>query len=357
MPGVSLGSTVTVEINTTGTASTTPVIPAASIRVGATNLTLSLGPVQVTGDIWVSHTSGGVTNISLANASLSFDVAGQMLTVDTIHGNIDIDATGVAGSIAGNVHALTTPFMTLSAGSVTVAFNSRPTAVGSLPAGPYVRVTVASATLTFSSGNTLVGSFSFERQHLASGDVTVITMSGLSATIAGTLTLTGGSGALVLKSSGYAGFVSGTVSSATATLRVNTTTGVDTTVDVGGVEVPIKYDATQVFSLSVSGTLDINGVLTIKGELGVDTTQSSYSVTATCVSICAGVGPGWLQDGSLNPLARGLLVTGANLSLTKTSGAFTLTASGTLQLVGIAGVSIGGQFAVTYNSTTPALSL
>jgi len=50
-------------------------------------------------------------------------------------------------------------------------------------------------------------------------------------------------------------------------------------------------------------------------------------------------------------------VTGASLSLTKTSGAFNLTASGTLQLVGIAGVTIGGQFSVAYNSTGPVFTL
>src|SRR4029079_319151 len=38
-------------------------------------------------------------------------------------------------------------------------------------------------------------------------------------------------------------------------------------------------------------------------------------------------------------------------------GAFNLTASGTLQLVGIAGVTIAGQFSVAYNSTGPVFTL
>ena len=120
--------------------------------------------------------------------------------------------------------------------------------------------------------------------------------------------------------------------------RSNTTGGaVDTSVVVGGRTVRIAFSADEsdhgdVFEISASGlSLDIGGFVTIEGSI----TFNGDSFAGDNLEIFLGRGPARLANGSLNPLAVGVLLTGARIGLIRVAGAsdtFALWATGTVQV-------------------------
>ncbi len=92
IPGVTASGTVTVQVDTTASA-TVPV------KVGASNLTVSVAGVSLTGSIWFQEDTSGATpvyQVSITGVTLSF---GTVLTAG-IDGTMQISADGVAGSLS-----------------------------------------------------------------------------------------------------------------------------------------------------------------------------------------------------------------------------------------------------------------
>ncbi|HSF97082.1 MAG TPA: hypothetical protein VLA55_00205, partial [Ornithinibacter sp.] len=366
-----------------------------TLAYNGTGEQLSIGGVDLAAELDI-EASGGATitaaGQSLTATTLTVTRAGQALslaatgvglvlavgattvvTVSGASGTLVVDDTGAAGTVTGTVSGSALGLVSLSADTASVAVNTRSTAAAGLPAGPYVRVVVESVTLTLGSLGQLDGSVSFERQTGTGGaPVLVVALTGVTAT-AGTSTvlLTDGTGLLVSQGSGVAGFLSGTVGAgagtgfavgADALLRLNTTGGgVEQSVTLDGRTIAVTFSAGEaqanpggIFSLSLTGlVLDI-GVATIKGDVTFGTGTAGDVFAGRGLSLFVGVGPAWLADGSLNPLARGLLVTGATIGLVRTgSGAsalYALSAIGAVQLVGLSGLTLGGTLSVRSNT-------
>ena len=64
-----------------------------------------------------------------------------------------------------------------------------------------------------------------------------------------------------------------------------------------------------------------------------------------------GQGPARLEDGTINPLAVGVLLTGATVGLIKDGTNYAVYATGTLQIIGVAGITVVGTATVRFNNT------
>ena len=359
---VTLGGTTvlgTVDVQAGGAAS----LVAAGQTLTATTLT-----VQRSGRTLTLAATG--LGLALAAGSTS------VLTVSAGTGTLVVDDTGISGTLTGTATtAPTFTLLTLAAAPVSLAVNTRPVAALGLPAGPFVRVVATGVTLALGSLGSLAGSVSFERQTGTGGAaVVVLGLAGVTASVGANQLLTDGAGLLVVQGAGVAGVVSGRVgtgagsgftASADALLRVNTTQGaVEQTVVLDGQSLEVSFSAAEaaanpggVFALSLTGAvLDVAGVVSVKGDFTFTTVDGRTVFAGRGLTLFVGLGPAWLADGSPNPLARGLLVTGATVGLVR-AGAGTvadpyvhaLTASGTVQLVGVAGISLAGTLSVRLN--------
>src|SRR5207249_1356870 len=90
---------------------------------------------------------------------------------------------------------------------------------------------------------------------------------------------------------------------------------------------------------------------TIEGDF----TAAPNQFAGTNLKVFVGQGPAFLEDGSRNPLARGVLITDATVGFVKVGGKYALDISGTVELVGFAGVTLGGQIRVRVNATNAAV--
>jgi len=333
---------------------------AAGVLAAAGTASATIAGQSLGGSVTLTR-SGDALTVAFADATLALAAgASQTLTLTGGTGTLAIDATGVAGTLAATAEA--SGLVSLAAGTaVSLQVNTRPTSAAGLPAGPYVRVTVASATVTIAGVATLTGGLFLERQGGADGvAVVVLGLTGVSATTAGGLELlTGASGVLVLPGTGAAGHLTGSAGSGaapvtgTAAIRFNTTGGAITrTVLLDGREVEVAFAADEPFALSVDDLALPLGPVTLRGSF-------SFSADGTFagrgISLFVGDGPAWLADGSVNPLAVGLLVTGATVGLVRVGAAapytYALTASGTVQLLGVPGVTLAGTLGVRFNDT------
>ncbi|MHB1835785.1 MAG: beta strand repeat-containing protein, partial [Solirubrobacteraceae bacterium] len=343
----------------------------AETDVTASDVGLSIGP---SGSPYVSvpnSTTGGT------GASGELIVTGAGIAGDLTVPNVTVALPGVnaasLGQVQIQVNTQPTPVSETFAGSTTPV---------ALPAGPYVGVQVdnlkISATSGPLSGGQLSGSVLFEQN----AGVTVLGLSGLSVTLPSQSSpvVSNGSGLLIVQSTGIAGYVTGTAAAGTGgssisgqvTISLNTTGGaVNQTVMLGGQQLTVAFGAGEgdVFNLSVSGlSIDIGGVATLQGNvtLGSFTTSAAdgslqgQSFAGTDLSVFFGQGPAYLADGSLNPLAVGLLITNATVGLFESgsgsSTQYAFTASGTAQLVGVPGVTAAGTITINVNSFSQAFS-
>ena len=56
-----------------------------------------------------------------------------------------------------------------------------------------------------------------------------------------------------------------------------------------------------------------------------------------------------LDNGELNPFAKGLMVSEATIGLVKKDGKYALSAEGQVSVVGISGLSLSGPISISYN--------
>src|SRR5690606_36740180 len=87
--------------------------------------------------------------------------------------------------------------------------------------------------------------------------------------------------------------------------------------------------------------------------------RSARVVGAQGVTVFLGSGPALLPSGAPNPLAVGVLLSNATIGLvefTDGTGGWALVASGTVSLVGVAGVTVSGTTSVRLNTTQDAIT-
>ena len=164
-----------------------------------------------------------------------------------------------------------------------------------------------------------------------------------------------------------AGSFTGTASAAsgpfsgniTVSVKYNSTgVTVDEVVDVNGTPVPILFTSGQVGTVAApfvlvsgSGTIRLGDFVEIHGTI----TFSGGTVTFTDVTFFIGQGPYKNDDGTINPSAVGIVIENASGSNTGTAGNRALSASGTVRLVGISGLTLSGTIERASSTSRPRL--
>ena len=297
-------------------------------------------------------------------------------------GTFLIDAAGVAGGLSVGTFTLDVEGVTFTTDKITVQVNTRSVTVidefilGSegaqtltLPAGPYIRVEILNASLTIDAlpGASLSGNFAFDQAggitRLALSDVTAeVTVNGEGAR------LIDGAGVLVITPTGLAGTIEGSLDVALGGLeaggdlflRINNTGGaINEIITLGTDTFQINFSASEgmVFSVALANaSLNIADIVLIQGSFSF-TNRGGFSVAGgTDLLIFIGEGIPQLADGSFNPNARGLLITGATIGLVKVDtpagSLYALDATGTVGVLGIAGLDLTGEISVRLNTIT-----
>ena len=332
---VSLSSTTGIAIGTSGT-------PA----------TISVAGQTITGTVSVGHSSGGATQIGVTITNLDF--AG-VLTLSSGSLDLTVSPAGVVGDLSiASTTTVTVGDLSLTAPLTLHLDTTGPTPLFSLTVGNHT--THASATLT--GLGTLSGIFTVQQQ----ADALVVAMTEVGASITtGSASLADGSGVLVVPTgaTGIAGYLSGSITLAgnvaQGTARLNTTSGgVDVTVDVGGTPMRVVFGADEhgVFSVAVSGSLDF-GPVSIEGTVSftTNTTTGHGIFGGTGLTVFFGDGPLTLGNGERNPAARGLLIEHATVGVaTDGAGKYALDATGDVSVIGLPGLTLSGGVHVRFNT-------
>ena len=272
--GVTLGGTASVRVNTTGIAvnetlevpgsTGTPVVvafPSAArvTRFEVTGMTLSLMGQSIGGDLVVDKTADGDVVLAVANATLSL---GGAVSLTHGAGVIVVGATGVAGSLSGTL-ALTVPGVTFLS-DLAVAFNNTTAAVNRTVSIGGTTATLDAAGRTVlparrhrrhpqdprpgAAGGPRARAGARRRRHRVDAPRSLAGLLVLGSGRYG-VTLTNGSGLLLVTATGVAGRLTGQLSldlpadvslTGQLSLAVNTTfAAVDTSITVGGTPVAI----------------------------------------------------------------------------------------------------------------------
>ena len=327
---------------------------------------------------------GGV-RIALNGVSLKLGVPGgpTFLDITGATGAFRIGGAGVAGSLRASA-AIKIPGMDPITANVSVEVNTgalpvlEDIAVGSgsisldLPAGPFVRVAVLDLTVRIGTVD-LIGDFYFDQSLLPDGTkVTRFAVAGASITVSGN-GIKHAEGAFVVKAGGFAGTLSGDLAVATggasvsgrAGFRINTfTTAVNETIVVNGRPVAVVFNGTDEIKMGTTPffgffaenlVLNIGNFVTIEGTVNFTQGGGRSVFAGANLLVFMGQGPARLPSGALNPAATGVLISNARVGLIRVGTGYALNASGTVEVLGINGVTIAGQASVLVNTTGLAL--
>ena len=362
--------------------------PAIALAVSGLHVTLgsfSFGDTLTNGHFTGTNLTTGLFVISRAGVAGSVTLPGVHFSVgDADSANPTFGATftaDIAVSFNTGSQAINETLMLPGGGNATL----------NLPAGQFFSATVGSAAVPASlalyvSGvaYTLSGVFQLEQLTTAAGKEIVVAAADVSTGFQYTLpggsspsgiALSNGQGALIILpgGAGVAGALKGAFSANVdlgafggsagvdqVSLSFNTSgSSIDQTVTVAGV--PIRVDvAKQSWTLGLSHlTISFDDFLTLSGNFTVqsDSTAGTTIYGASDVEIFFGDGPYRLADGTVNPDAIGILLTGGEVGVVKytSTGAYALYATGTAQLVGIDGLTIAGTVTVKVNQTGHAV--
>ena len=94
-------------------------------------------------------------------------------------------------------------------------------------------------------------------------------------------------------------------------------------------------------------SLNIGDFVTIEGDVAF----TGDTFAGQNLEIFLGQGPARLENGDLNPLAVGVLLTNARIGLIRVGSTYALHAEGTVMLLGVNGVTIVGTAIVDVNTT------
>ena len=400
IPGVEVDAVLELEINQ-GALNVLGLDAADYIRVraqsAATDLAepakLVIADQTITGVFLFEQTTVGTEQIiKVAATDVAIDLS--VVQITGASGAIVITSTGVAGMLSIDSLSLNDIPGITAEGSAEVYINTNPTAVIEsfdlgdvdplvldLPAGPFVRVevTVAENGLQLDIGGdiaavTASGIVAVERKTRDDGSqVTIVGIRDFAAsvTIGGpggaTAEVINGVGSFVVvpsdpdtnPSGGIAGLITAEASidiadAASAggalSIRMNTSgLAVDETITVGGRDLPIRFGDSErnVFQISITGlSLNIGDFVTVEGDI----TWDGDTFAGANLEVFLGQGPVRLDNGDINPLATGVLLTNATIALRRSAGKYALSALGTISVVGIADVSISGTAQVRFSN-------
>ncbi|MDA8436815.1 MAG: FG-GAP-like repeat-containing protein, partial [Actinomycetales bacterium] len=371
VPQVTLTGTISAQFNTRA--------GHELLRVGGANLDLTVAGQTLSGEVWLERSgSAGAAVVTVTLTGVGLTIGGGAVTVGSASGTFTVAPDGVAGSVSATATVALNGLLSATGLAVSVSVNTRPTAVElsstvTLPAGPYTRVEITADTsnpITLASFGTLTGAVSVQRSQ-AEGQpsaVTVVAFADAAITLTGAASagIDHVNGVLVLKGAGFAGYVSGRATAALSTpnfsgsiganvlVRGNTTGGaVDEVAVVGGQEIHIQYAADLPLTVSLTGAkIVIGDYVYVEGDVTYD---SSGRFAGRNLTVFAGDGPYSFDDGSINPVARGLLITNASVGVIRFgTGTYTyaLTVQGDVALVGFDGVTVSGTIRVRVNQQT-----
>ena len=405
---VSVAATLTVQVNTTGNAVTATVgdvdldLDAGQyVRVFGQQVDVDIFGQTITGDFTFEKatTLDGTSVVRVAIAAVTLTIstgtgatAEDIVSVTSGEGAFLLTNAGAAGSISVAA-AITIPGMATPAASVdnvTINFNLTPAPVNEtfvvpgaggsttidldLPAGKFFQVTVIGLTVNLDGVLDIQGDFSITQSTNADGTTTTaLGIANFSASVEG-IAVTDGEGAFVITEAGIAGVVSGhgvgtlgvVAVEGTVSVRINKTgAAVDETVQVGARSIPIRFGedegdpAGDLIAVSVSDlTLRIGDFVEISGDVSFGANGTTFA--GANLEIFLGDGPARLESGEINPLATGVLLTDATIGLVKvetgTGTEYALQAVGTVQFIGIEGVTISGTAVVAVNTTGMAIN-
>ena len=361
----------------------------AKLAITGTNTTLTVAGQTLSGSFSAERgtdaTGAAVLKIAFINTSSQGNLLtiGSTVTVADGSGQLIVSPAGVAGSFTTTGVTVTLPSgLSLDATVFALAINTTSAAVTepftidtttttlTLPAGPYVSVSATGVHLTLASLGILQGDFTFERQGSGASAVTVIAAANVTVSA---LHLTNGSGAMVLTSTGVAGLLQATITTGTVTgngnLRFNNTgTAIDQTVTVGGQPMEIQFGSGEgnVFSVAVDGlTFNVGNFVTIQGNVSLGSytladSTAAQSFAGTGLSVFLGQGPATLASGATNPLASGILISGATVGVIQigsgSCATYAFVASGTATVLGVNGLTLTGTVTVAFNNTGKVLN-
>ena len=344
-------------------------ITSGTTRVSVTGATLLAGGLSLRADLGLttSYDAAGVRTLTITLAQHTGTGSHDFLHIDGVlivasaTGTLTSTATGTTGRITlGSPQLDATTFgATAHATSVTLAFD-----------GSSTSIEIVGAVLSI-NGYGFTGNLALDRR----GTVTRLAFSDVTVT-AGAASLTHGTGGFVLAPAGSTGGVAGvfnaelngTFAGITASgkvfVRVNTShVAVDEQLEVGGRTIAVQFadpGTATVFDIAITdATLDIGGFLSIQGSLSSQGCGTGCRTLAgQGLRIFVGRGPAFFSDGGLNPLATGVLISNATVGvveMTGTTTTYAVSATGTVSLVGVDGVTLGGTVAVRWNDTGAAV--
>ena len=135
---------------------------------------------------------------------------------------------------------------------------------------------------------------------------------------------------------------------------------------LAGQSVEVKFAAQpSLFSISLSNlSLNIGNFVSISGNVsfGSDSADGAgaQSFAGNGLQVFLGQGPATLPDGSVNPLATGVLLSSAQIGLIEipsgSSDTYALVASGTATVIGVSGITLTGTVSVQFNDTGTAFN-
>ncbi|MHB1572001.1 MAG: beta strand repeat-containing protein, partial [Solirubrobacteraceae bacterium] len=408
IPGVTFSGSFTLELNTTASAqSITP--PGAStaidlasgaptpyVQFSASGLTMSIGPVQISGNFtFTSSTVNGVKTDQLVVSQATFTLTAGTTTILQLGGGtgtLTVTSAGIYGSFSAQVVAnAASGIFTLN--TVSVALNTTNAPEAGLGAGPALAVQADGVVLNI-GGAQLTANLAFQASQDSTGATViavVVSQASLSLGSVGTVTgsgallITDGTGGLQIAASLSATValtVPGVSLSGTFTVEVNSTGAAvadsfavagqtvvlslplmgtaasptpyiqvtaqnislilsGNTITVGQLTLTVTGGATPTVSLTLAdGSLSLGG-----GAVVVSAIQGSLSVSASDVS-------GSLS-GTVAINAPGVSISAQTVSLTVDTATSTVSASASDLSVTIAGQQITGNFA--FSKGTDAL--
>ncbi|MCW5954004.1 MAG: hypothetical protein KIT69_17270, partial [Propionibacteriaceae bacterium] len=348
IPGVAASGAFTASFNGTD----------SSVSVSATGASLTVAGVTLqVGTLSFLRTTTATT-ATVANGSLKLGPsATPYVSITGIAVDLTVTAAGVAGSTTATA-ALSVPGLVTGNPSAALEID---TATGFLRVEVVIPDT-ADDRLSIAGIGSLAGTLGFTQSSVAGVNETVVALSGVTVRIvAGEITVTDGSGLLVLRPTGIAGFISGTITagggplgvSGTVAVRLNTilNAAIDTSVTLDGQTVAVSFAASPAAVLQVSisnASLRIGDFVTIEGSVEFG---SDGRFAGTGLKVLLGKGPATLEGGAINPLAVGVLLRDATVGLVRVGTTYALVASGTVGIIGVPGVTLTGTTSVRFNNT------
>ena len=361
-PGLSLAApSLDLSIDTTAAS------PTFELKGSVSNLAIAgqsfTGPSGANFDFTRNGTTGEV-DVNLDGLSAGI---GGLVTLSDLKGGLNVSKSGVKGFVSGSP-SFTTSTVQTSATALQLNFDTTVS-----PA--QVQVSGQQATIT-AGGQSLKADFVIQNAPVAGGGNELqVGINNLTAFFGSPdqstgVNITGGYGAMVIRSGGFAldagggaqllG-VNGLQLSGTLDLQTNTTgAAISESITAPGQATPTKLEFSADQPLAVQGTADLGVVNFVTLHGGFSFTKQEVSATETKFLVGAGGIDAFIGSGD-ETTGIGAKISGATLGLVvlhdidpvaKTSNTtYALNAGGSAALVGLAGLDVSGSLSVQVNNT------